>query len=110
MNKGFKIVKWTVVCALFVVLVGYITMTLWNWLVPSLFNGPAISFLQALGLLVLSKILFGSFGGKKCGNHGPAQWKHRYYEKLSSMTPEEKERFKSRMQEKWCSNKKNTSA
>ena len=103
MNKGIKIVKWTVVCVLFVFLFGYITMILWNWLVPSVFNGPVINFWQALGLLLLSKILFGGFGGKQWGGGPGHHWKHRYYEKLSTMSPEDKERFKARIREKWCS-------
>ena len=109
MNKGLKIAKWTVVCVLFVFLFGYITMTLWNWIVPAVFNGPVLNFWQALGLLVLSKILFGGFGGKSCG-HGAGHWKHRYYEKLSHMSPEERERFKARMKEKWCSRDQSDSA
>lgn len=106
-NKGLKVIKIIVVCALFIVLFGYVTMTLWNWLIPPLFNGPAITFSQALGLFLLSKILFSGFGGKGC-NRGPSHWKNRYYEKLSGMSAEDKERFKARMREKWCSNNKNT--
>ena|SRR5688572_10601687 len=111
MNKGLKIVKWTVVCILFVLLFGYITMILWNWLVPAVFNGPLINFWQALGLLLLSKILFGGFGGKHSGScgHGASHWKHRYYEKMSGMSPEDRERFKAKMKEKWCSRDKDTS-
>ncbi len=93
--------KWIAVGALFFALFGWITMLLWNWLVPALFNGPVIGFWQALGLLLLCKILFGGFGGKHGGGRG--HWKHRYYEKLSRMTPEERERFKARMRDKWCS-------
>jgi hypothetical protein len=37
------------------------------------------------------------------------QWKQRYHEKLSSMTPEERERFKARMREKWCYKEKSSS-
>jgi hypothetical protein len=110
MNKGLKILKWTVVCVLFVFVFGFITMTLWNWIVPPVFNGNVISFWQALGLLLLSKILFGGFGGGRWGGRGAMGWKHRYYGKLSSMTPEERERFKSRMKEKWCSSERNTSS
>lgn len=41
-------------------------MTLWNWLIPTLFSGPVISYWQAIGLLVLSKILFsGGHGGRR---------------------------------------------
>ncbi len=42
---------------------GFIVMSLWNWLLPGIFGLPAIGFWQALGLLVLSKILFGGFRG-----------------------------------------------
>ena len=111
MNKALKIAMWTAACVLFVFLFGYITMTLWNWIVPEVFNGPVLNFWQALGLLVLSKILFGGFGGKGCyGGHGRSSWKQKYYEKLSHMTPEERERFKARMNEKWCTRDKNASA
>jgi len=102
------IFKWTVMCVLFVLLFGYITMTLWNWLVPPVFNGNVINYWQALGLLLLAKILFGGFGGRRWGGYG-MQWKHRYYQKLSSMSPEDRERFKARMREKWCHTPKNTS-
>jgi hypothetical protein len=111
MNKGLKILMWTVGCVFFVLLFGYITMILWNWLIPTLFNGPIIQFWQALGLLLLSKILFGGFGGGHCGGgRHYGQWKHRYYEKISGMTPEDRERFKAKMKEKWCSRDHNTSA
>jgi hypothetical protein len=36
---------------------GMLVMLLWNWLLP------AITFLQAMGLLALSRILFGGLGG-----------------------------------------------
>jgi hypothetical protein len=102
MKKGKFIAKWVLAAILFVLLFGALTMVLWNWLVPSLFNGPHIVFVQALGLLLLAKILFGGWGGRhRCGNGG-GHWRHRYFEKYSTMTPEEKERFKERLREKWC--------
>jgi hypothetical protein len=79
-------------------------MYLWNWLVPMLFHGPVISYWQALGLLVLSKILFSGFGGGKrnpCGEEAP-YWKQRFNEKFSSMSEEQREEFKRKMKEKWC--------
>lgn len=109
MNKGVLILKWTVICTLFVLLFGWVTMWLWNWLVPTLFNGPVLTFWQALGLLVLSKILLGGFGGKRWNGGGPMQWKQHYYNKLASMSPEDRERFKARMREKWCYRDKDTS-
>lgn len=101
MNKGWRILKWVTVAILFVVLFGGLVTVLWNWLVPVLFNGPVITFWQALGLLLLAKILLGGFGKGHWGGGGP-HWKHRYHQKLSSMSPEERERFKARMREKWC--------
>ena len=97
-------------CALWVVVavavIGFITLLLWNWLVPRLFNGPEITYFEALGLLLLSKILFWGFGGKNhshCNGHTAAPyWKQRFYEKFSKMSAEDREVFKQKMKEKWC--------
>jgi hypothetical protein len=82
----------------------FITMLLWNWLVPVLFAGPRISYGQALGLLILTKILFFGIGGRRSFSNGYSahQWKHRFYEKISSLSPEEREAFKKKMRDKWC--------
>ena len=47
------------------VLITYVLMRLWNGLIPQLFNGPRLRFVQALGLLFLSRLLFGGFGGPR---------------------------------------------
>ncbi len=39
-----------------------IFMLLWNALLPAIFGLKAIGYLQAVGLLVLAKILFGGWG------------------------------------------------
>jgi len=105
MKKGLKIAGCIVLGILLVGLFGWITMSLWNWLVPSLFSGPVITFWQALGLLLLSKILFSGFGkgGGGCGKggHRGGPWKNRM-EKFSNMTPEEREAFKRKMKDRWC--------
>jgi hypothetical protein len=36
------------------------TMLLWNWLLPHLFNVPSISLYEAVGINILSGILFKS--------------------------------------------------
>jgi hypothetical protein len=86
-------------------------MLLWNWLVPDLFNGPVITYWQALGLLALSKILFWGWGGKRYQQTpgSTPYWKHRFYEKFSNMPAEQREEFKRRMKEKWCGFEKSTS-
>ncbi len=49
------------------ILLGYVIMSLWNWLMPELFGLPELRYWQAVGLFVLIKLLFGSCGGsKKC--------------------------------------------
>jgi len=66
---------------------GWVVMSLWNWLLPSLFPGVhQIAYLQALGLLVLSKILFGGFRGRGCHHHHRQRWEQ--------MSDEEREKFK----------------
>lgn len=41
---------------------GWVTMALWNWLVPLLFHGPVLEFWQAVGMYALCRTLFGSSG------------------------------------------------
>ena len=72
---------------------GAIVMGLWNAILPAVIGVKAISFWQALGILVLSKILFGGFRGGG-GQHKKARWME-MQQKFSSMTPEERENFKS---------------
>ena len=54
-----------------------ITMLLWNWLIPTLFSGPIITYWQALGLIILSKILFsGGHGSRRHDRHSSSTpWK-----------------------------------
>jgi len=33
---------------------------LWNWLIPDLFNGPTMTFWQAVGMNLLISIIFGN--------------------------------------------------
>ena len=80
---------------LFVWLFGEIVMRLWNWLLPTLFGWHAITFWQALGLLVLCRILFGGFGNS--GNRGGGHRRSRGREMWESMTPEEREAFRQSM-------------
>lgn len=78
-------------------LFGALVMLLWNWLMPHLFGLPAVSFCQAVGLLVLCKILLGGFGGgHHHGHHGHGcchSDASRLRERWESMTPEERQRI-----------------
>jgi Ca2+/H+ antiporter, TMEM165/GDT1 family len=61
---------------------------------PGIFGMHAIGFWQALGLLILSKILFG-FRGRPGGG---MYWRRRMMERWQQMTPEEREKFRAGMQ------------
>jgi hypothetical protein len=75
-------------------LVTWVLMSLWNVLVPELFRGPTLGFWQAAGLLVLARILFGSWRGR--GWH--RGWRRRHFkERWQSMTPEERDRLRERL-------------
>ena len=86
--------------AAFVALVGLAVMGLWNWLMPALFGLGTIGWCQALGLLLLSKILFGGHGmgrrgcGQCGGGHRGAHWRSKWEAKWEKMTPEQRAKFK----------------
>ena len=79
-----------VMVLLAITVVTTIVMLLWNAILPSLFHFPDITWPQALGLLILSKLLFGGFRG----GGGPRQhWKNKMKQRWMNMQPEEREKF-----------------
>lgn len=76
--------------AAFIILGGFAVMFLWNWLLPPMFGWPLVTFWQALGILALSRILFGGFGMHGGPGYG---MRRRLKHKWEHMTPEERERF-----------------
>jgi hypothetical protein len=70
---------------------GQIVRLLWNWLLPPLFGWHTITFWQALGLLVLCRVLFGGMGLR--GSAG-SNMRRRIAERMEGMSPEERERFR----------------
>ncbi|MBS1682844.1 MAG: hypothetical protein JST48_14115 [Bacteroidetes bacterium] len=100
MKRGTWIVKIVAFVLLAIVALSWITMWLWNWLVPDLFHGPQINYWQTMGLLLLSKILFSGF--TKGHRHGGGPWRPYWKEKWNTMSPEERERFKQKLKDKWC--------
>ncbi|HMQ49641.1 MAG TPA: hypothetical protein PKA00_19245 [Saprospiraceae bacterium] len=71
-------------------------MWLWNAILPDVLGVKSITYLQALGLLALSRILFGNYGWQKGGKpHMPH--KRAWRDKWMHLTPEEK----IRMREAW---------
>lgn len=92
MRFGMRCIGKLVLVVIGIAVFGWVVMSLWNWLMPALFTGVhTIGFVQALGLLVLSRILFGGFhgrGGRGCC--GP----HRKWRRWRSMSAQEREQFK----------------
>jgi len=84
--------------ALFAFIGGEIVMHLWNWLLPPLFGWKQIEFWQALGILVLCRILFGGHGWHRAGR---SHWRHCMRERCGNMSPEEREKFRQAMRERW---------
>jgi hypothetical protein len=70
----------------------WVVMLLWNNVLAQVVHVSIINFWQALGLLVLSKILFGGFRGG--GQWGKRQWGKKMMQRWDGMTPEEKEKFR----------------
>ena len=89
--KGLGIAVFAVA---FLVLVGAVVMWLWNALVPALFHGPVLMYWQAVGLLVLTRILVGGLRGHRGGHWA----RHRLRERWEQMTPEERAALRERMQ------------
>lgn len=103
MNSKRRCGKFIVLALLGAAALGWLVMALWNWLMPDLFFGAKqIGYLQAVGLLVLSRILFGGFRG----HAGPRRWHRQHWEQ---MTPEERERFRNGMRG-WCGRRKDEAA
>ncbi len=94
-NWFFRGVKFVLFAVLFVIVAGFVVMSLWNWLMPALFGWHLINFWQAVGILILSKILFGGFRGHGGGRH--MRWRRGMWERWEQMTPEEREKFRQGM-------------
>ncbi|MGH8782188.1 hypothetical protein [Paraburkholderia sp.] len=94
MKFWLKCVAKVVLVLLIIVVLGWMVMTLWNWVLPALFVGArTIDFPHAFGLLVLSRILFGGFRGRGRGRWREGRNCRHWERKWERMTPEERARF-----------------
>jgi hypothetical protein len=72
---------------------GLVVQQLWNALAAPLFHAPVLAYWQAVGLLVLCRILFG--GLRMRGGHG--HWRARHWrERWEQLTPEERAQLRER--------------
>jgi hypothetical protein len=83
------IVAAPIVIGVFILVGGGVVMLLWNWLLPPMFGLPEITVWQGFGLLALCRILFGGFGSRGGSNRS------------SDFSPEDRERFRQRMRERF---------
>lgn len=72
---------------------GGVVMLLWNGILPAVLGVSTITFWQAIGILLLSKILFGSFKGFHRHGRYPGD-RHIWRKKWMNMSPEEREKMK----------------
>ena len=84
--------------AVFIFIGGELVLQLWNWLLPPLFGWRMLTFWQALGMLLLCRILFGGFGFH---NSARSNVRRRMEERCEHMTPEERERFRETIRARW---------
>jgi hypothetical protein len=89
--RAQKILKAIVFVLVAAAALGFLVKGLWNALMPGLFGLHALTFWQALGLLLLTKLFFGGFRPRP---GGPAPWKRRFRERWEQMSPEEREQFR----------------
>ena len=92
--KFLKVLKIMIIVIAGSCVLGFLLMHLWNWLMPGIFGLKTITFVQALGLFVLSKILLGGIHRHSGGRRG---WKRHMNERWSHMSHEDRERFRAGM-------------
>jgi Ca2+/H+ antiporter, TMEM165/GDT1 family len=76
-----------------ILLFGWFVMLLWNAILVPAAGANAISLWQGLGLLVLSRILFGGFGGGR-GRGWKDKWRNMSDDEKAKLKAEWKGRFR----------------
>lgn len=84
------------------VLFTFVVMWLWNWLMPEVFNLDIITFWQAAGLLLLSKILFSGtcHGSRWHSDRRKKYWHSRFEEKWKRVPEVKKQEFIQKIRDK----------
>jgi hypothetical protein len=85
-----RVVKFVAIGIVAFTVFGFVVSHLWNYLMPGLFGLHAITFWQAVGLMLLGRLLFGGFRPGR-GGFG---WRGEMMRRWEQMTPEEREKFR----------------
>jgi len=84
----------------FLALFTYAVHALWNGILVEVLGVKVITYWQALGILVLAKILFGGFPHRRGGPCG--HWRERMLSKhWESATPEQREKMRDEMRRRF---------
>jgi hypothetical protein len=92
-RKVFRVMKFVAIGILAFSVFGFVVTRLWNYLMPGLFGLHMITFWQAVGLMLLGRLLFGGFRPGR-GGFG---WRGQMMRRWEQMTPEEREKFREGM-------------
>src|SRR5262245_46706527 len=101
MKRGFwarRVALFILLAAIAILVFGGVVMLLWNNVLAQVTHVSTITFIQALGILVLAKILFGGFRGGWGSRR--YYWKQRMRDRWNNMTPDEREKFKQEWQKR----------
>jgi hypothetical protein len=106
-HRALKVIGVILLVTAIFFLLGFVVMALWNWLMPTIFGMHTITYWQAFGLLILSKIIFGGFRGGRGRGHGRGcgsrpEWRERMAERWDTMSPETREKAREAMRGYWC--------
>lgn len=74
---------------------------LWNGILTDVLDVKAITYWQALGLLVLARILFGGFPRRGGWPFGPPWRRRMMMKQWQSLTPEQREQMRQQMRERF---------
>lgn len=102
LGKGFFFLVTATGAALFT---GLLVMLLWNAILPPVTGVHPLAYWQAVGLLLLCRLLFGRFPRPPFRRRGRAHWR----EKWKNMPPEERERLRRAWQNR-CGRRRGDSA
>lgn len=95
-RRPWKFLFFPLIAAGVVLLLGTVVQYLWNAILPAAVGVATLTFWQAVGLLVLCRLLFGGFGGRGggWGGHQRGGPPARLRERWMHMSEEERIRFR----------------
>ncbi|MBI5858253.1 MAG: hypothetical protein HZB42_11480 [Sphingobacteriales bacterium] len=98
-RKPYLIPVFIIIGAAAIGLFGWVVMALWNAALVPATSAAIITFWQALGLLVLSRLLVGGFSGgrrHRRGDYWKEKWDNMSEEKKAAIMEKLKNRFEGR--------------